>query len=232
MNLQKERFWAYWEWKHTDPDYLHTAINPKVLQAIDNLKIGNEDVVLDHGCGQGRITLILCSLSRSVFFNDISTIAVKNTAQKIKQQFPTTDINTFCGDVFDFKNFKPFDLVVSHRVLHTMRKAERKKCLEYFNENLKPDGHIVISVRSVACHKFMTSKSKKTYQNSDDSPFSFVRKKPFKFMHYFSNQSFMAELMESGFQVIEMSEFDEESGNHSNKKKPKLNSYLLAVCKK
>jgi len=232
MVLRKEKFIDYWESKHNNPKYQHGLLNPMIEGEIRQLNIKTDEFILDHGCGQGRISLILSEYTKNIIINDISISAINITQTKLTKIDTPIHPYSFCSDIYDVLLNEKLNYIVSHRVFHTMPEDQRLKCLDFFYKNLKQNGKLFLSAKSVSCPRLKLLRKNLDFVHLHDSENTFVRSEQFKFVHYFNINELIRDVESVGFKLIKALEFKEATGNKCRAGKTKLNHYILTISEK
>ena len=87
------------------------------MTVLNALNLQEEDVVLDIGCGTGRLSLEIAQRCRKVYGLDFSTESIAVLNKKINEK-GITNIKTFVGDVSELLPIKEkIDKIVSVQVI-------------------------------------------------------------------------------------------------------------------
>ncbi len=112
---------------------------------IEKLKITEEDVVLDFGCGTGEIALNLAQYCKKVICVDISHTMLNILKTKAEKQ-NISNIETHCGGFLSYKHEgKAVDKIVSKFALHHLPDFWKSIALLKMTDVLKTDGKIYYS---------------------------------------------------------------------------------------
>lgn len=112
------------------------------------LNAGNEDTVLDAGCGDGRLTFELSKKVKELYSVDFSEAAVRSVSNKIKEK-NIANINVFSQDLTEPlpEHFPFFDKALSVQVFQHIPTPELKqKALQNIFNKLKPGGRFILFV--------------------------------------------------------------------------------------
>jgi cyclopropane fatty-acyl-phospholipid synthase-like methyltransferase len=211
----------FWEDRYSSRFYYHEEICEELIKYINNLQVDNDSVILDFGCGAGRVcSFLLDTINSKVIGYDISKNAIKNVIENLENS-TNKRLTLFCGD-FNLFNLK-FDHLVCHRVLHTIDPANYEVLVDKINYGLKEKGTIFISARSVECQEASEIRNNVNYFSVGRN--SFKNKLTNKFIHFLEEEE-ITELFPKLF-VVEKGYFFEKSG-----KRKKDNKYIYFVFKK
>lgn len=199
--------------------------NQKILkQLVSNLKPG---LLLDNGCGDGRIKKFFEELGWTVFGTDIS----KNALLRASRLSPINLVHAFSESLPFKKDF--FKAQLSWRVLHSLPKYFRQKAIKEMYRVLKKGGFLYCSVQS-ASDKTTINRYREYGLELEYDPLTFVvnievaKKKVQRLKHFYYQDDLINELeSNTGFKVKDIFLYEEKSG-WSNKKQ----SYWVATAKK
>jgi len=108
---------------------------------LKNLNLSNNDIILDAGCGTGRITKEIAKKCKKVYGVDFSPLSIKELEEKHIE-----NIETFVSDLrktFD----QQFDKILSIQVIqHIPGSEQRLEVMRNFYKQLKPNGKCLVSV--------------------------------------------------------------------------------------
>jgi len=203
---------AFWESRHSSDGYQHEEMCEEISNYIEQLK--PKSVILDHGCGGGRVCKKMIEKGCFVCINDISESAIKNT-KELNKNMRKNIIYSHLGQISNWDGPLNFDGVVSHRVLHALKEKDRKITFDFFNKNCKS---IFISARNVNCNEKITMESTGCQKLENNSYY----KPGKKFIHFFTEEELKKELY--SFNIIESGIF-KEAGGRSKKE----NTYCYAI---
>lgn len=217
VHMDKKANVDYWERQFAttynigeiDPD------NRKILTSlVRNLPKG---LMLDNGCGNGRIKKLFEDLGWEVYGSDLSRNAIIK-ATKI------APVNLVCtpSENLPFRD-KLFDIQISWRVLHSIPKETREKVVREMGRVLKKHGLLFCSVQ--------TSKDDKTIKKYKEfgieiknDPNTFVvdmiveGKKVQRLKHFYSKEDIISELERNREFKVENVLLHEEKCGWSDKK--------------
>ena len=94
--------------------------------------------VLDVGCGEGRNSVFMAKLGSRVDAFDISAAGIEKARQIAEME--RVSIRFFVCDLADFVFEKPYDIILSHGVLHLPHKETRDSFIRRMQENTTPGG--------------------------------------------------------------------------------------------
>ncbi|XMB66614.1 class I SAM-dependent methyltransferase [Mycoplasmatota bacterium zrk1] len=139
---QSEKFWDNMASKYDQEEKKDELTYIKIIEKIKKyLKLS--DVVLDYGCGTGKISSEIAGSVKVIYANDISSkmldiAKTKTDGRKIK------NIEYAHSTIFDERYEKDsFDVILVFYVLHLIE--DTPKVIQRINELLKPGG-LFISV--------------------------------------------------------------------------------------
>ncbi|MGC4102093.1 class I SAM-dependent methyltransferase [Ferruginibacter sp.] len=227
-----KNFSNYWETKHRDAEYFHEELSPLVKEEIINLNLSASSCVLDHGCGQGRVSFFIAKFTNHIYLNDISSTAIKKTLATFKSEFSNINPVAFTGMLYEANFKKQFDLIISHRVLHCMTKEERIKTYKFYYDSLKKGGKILLSVKSINCKKYDQICTSKNYHLDNTEKGSFFSSNPFRFLQFFDIDLIANELHIQNLLITKHFEFFEKSGNKKSITSNLGNLYLFCLVAK
>jgi len=111
---------------------------------IKSAKIKPTDIVVDIGCGTGKLSLILASVAKKIIATDISSKMLK----KARKEAEKNDIHNIEFKKANCINLpikkSSIDVIVSNLVLHHLTDEEKLNALKEFYRVLKPKGKIII----------------------------------------------------------------------------------------
>ena len=110
-------------------------------------KLGNQQTILEVGCGNGRDAIFLASQGHLVTGLDRSGEAI----ELCKKLYSNESLEFFFGTITDIAkiNKKKYDLIYSRFVIHAMSLNEEIKTLNMSHKLLSKDGQLVIECRSI-----------------------------------------------------------------------------------
>ncbi len=164
--------------------------------------------ILDWGCGNGRLLLMLRDKKIHYFGVDQSRELLKIAKKKYADLIKTGQVKFFCT-AHKEKNFPGlfFDLVFMIASFHHLpdRRSRLKLLKKIFNE-MKAGAKLIITVWNLAS-SWTAEKMKKDWKKIDDSDFLIPWKNPAgqveaeRYYHLFSDSELRAILAEAGFSV-------------------------------
>ena len=107
---------------------------------LELLALKETDLVLEIGCGTGRLSLNVAPKVRSFTGIDIS----EKTIEKAKVHLPFENISLICTDFLEYSSTEKFDLVFSS--LTFMHIKEKYEAIMKISNLLNPNGRVVISL--------------------------------------------------------------------------------------
>lgn len=132
-----------------DPhDYTNNS-DPQCVTAYELInqfsnKIKPTDVIVDIGCGTGKISFELAKLAGKVYAFDLS----KDAINYAKDQYPSkTHANLFFfeANATEFTLPEKVDWVFSANTLHWLRPEEQLKAFACIKQALKPSGQVMVT---------------------------------------------------------------------------------------
>ncbi len=122
---------------------------------------GKPELVLDLGCGTGKMTLELARRGYDMTGVDYSPEMLNIAREEAEKE--GLDILWLCQNITDFELYGTVDVTVCclDTLNHLTKKTELNKCLSLVHNYLVPDGLFVFDVNGKA--KFETVYSDKTY---------------------------------------------------------------------
>ena len=153
---------------------------------------GSDDVILDAGCGEGRLAFALARLYRHVYAMDFSQASCERLMGTIQER-SIKNITVWCQDLRSPGQFFQTDAVVLAQVLqHFARESDRLTVLKNLRRCLKVGGKIVCTVfnHSRLCNKLRHMKT--DVDKTDGYPY----------YHYFEINELEDLLSRAGFDRI------------------------------
>lgn len=204
----------YWNNKHHLEHYSYTdiSISDVLLNYINSLN--NINTFLDHGCGHGRVSKIVCDKfpNIDITINDIIPIAIDKSKELLKRK----ELHTVIGKIHHISG--KYDCIISHRVIHSC--PNYKHIFGEISRLLDKEGSCFISVRSIDCIQ------KETHKEWFDSNTNTIYKpETGRFTKLFEVNEFQELLSNRGLNIIKSGNFTELSA-----KSKKNNQYLYAIC--
>lgn len=148
-----ERRRAHWEEVYKSKDYTqvlwHQSSPDLSLGLIERAGIGQEDEIIDVGCGAS----LLCDrLSEKGYRNltllDISSASLKIVKERLGSRAEAVEF--VCGDVTQFRSEKRFDLWHDRAVFHfLLNESERRDYFKALHQALKEGGIAILNTFSV-----------------------------------------------------------------------------------
>ncbi len=114
---------------------------------MDALNVQSEDIVLDAGCGTGRLAREIAKRCRKVYAIDFSAKSIDILNRKLREE-GIQNVETAVGDITKALPIQDqIDKVVSVQVVQKIpTEVQRYKALQNLSDHLKPGGLCVISV--------------------------------------------------------------------------------------
>lgn len=232
-DIQDASIKEYWKKKHTDENYQHFSISPIFQKYFSLLLENSSGYILDHGCGGGRLSLAIAMKRRKVALCDISSAAVNKSISLLqKNNLQDFIIWSHVGQIEEWNGLKKWGCVCSHRVLHAIPQKSRANTLHQLALGLQTSGKLLLTAKSVNCPRFNLLKSDRSFQSIEDDSQTFLRKEPYRYIHYFTEIELRRILESNNLSIIDYTEFDETTGNLLRGEDTALNKYWLFYCEK
>lgn len=228
-----DKFKNYWENKFISQNYRHPNPSTDFMNLLRSIISKSSTLVLDHGCGSGRISKELAARGISIGLNDISVNALKR-AIEIFEKYNLINMIAWkhVGSIEDWDGPVPINSFCSHRVLHTLPRHKRELAIQALSDYLRPGGKGLISAKSTGCKRFELLKIDNEFKMEIDSETTFIRLKPFRYIHYFTFPELENLLNKYKLKVIHSREFKEKTGNLQRSTETEINQYILVICEK
>ncbi len=151
---------------NSDIDYSSWAeFIKKIIEKNEKTK---SELVLDLGCGTGRMTLELARLGYDMTGVDISTEMLDLARDSAEKAGYKDKILLLCQDIRDFELYGTVDVTVSclDTLNHLTDTKSLMRCLSLVHNYLIPDGLFIFDVNGK--HKFENAYSDKSYVMEED----------------------------------------------------------------
>ncbi len=131
-------------------------------------KEGTPELVLDLGCGTGRMTLELAARGYDMTGVDISPEMLDAARDSAEKKEMADKILWLCQDMTEFELYGTVDVTVSclDCINHLASKADLEKCLALVHNYLIPDGLFIFDINGKA--KFENVYSDNSYVMEED----------------------------------------------------------------
>ena len=184
--------------------YYGNGIRPEFETFIKTLN-SQEYFALDLGCGEGRYSLYLSNLVKSVTSVDSSLVGINKLRTLVNKK--KQNIIAICDDVNASKfPIDKFDLVVMATLLDHLDKEEQQNLMIKVYNSLKIGGRVYANVFTTHDPGYEKTRKKSFQNNSKISETSSAIK------HYFEPSELKSLFMK--FDILEYSEFIEEDISH------------------
>lgn len=232
-NLQDSQLEDYWERKHTDENYRHFSFSPIFEKYFSLLLKESNGYVLDHGCGGGRISLAITKNGTKVALCDISPTAIKKAISLIQNNdLQDLIVWSHIGQIHTWNGQVDWGGVCSHRVLHAIPMKSRMSTIKKLTNGLRESGKLLVTAKSINCKRFSLLKNDPEFQSVESDGQTYLRKDPFRYVHYFTELELTKILENNDLQILHHTEFDERTGNLLRSEETILNRYWLFYCEK
>ncbi|HYZ80807.1 MAG TPA: methyltransferase domain-containing protein, partial [Solirubrobacteraceae bacterium] len=126
------------DWDATTYDRVSGPQQRWAAEQLDRLHLGGDEVVLDAGCGSGRITLeLIRRLPRGrVFAVDAAPSMVRHTQEAVGDR-----ATALCQDLSELELPEPVDVVFSNATFHWI--GDHDALFSALHRNMKPGGRLV-----------------------------------------------------------------------------------------
>jgi trans-aconitate methyltransferase len=130
-----------YDWDAKTYDSISDTIQSWGLKILEYRNWKGNEIVLDAGCGSGKLTKILSIKVPfgKVFAVDSDLSMITLAKQNLKK---TTNIQFIRNDISEIKLADNVDVIFSNAVLHWI--IDHKKVFERFWQILKPNGQLLI----------------------------------------------------------------------------------------
>lgn len=180
------------KWNAVLYDNKHEFVSKYGKVLIDLVNTSKDQVILDLGCGTGKLSVELAKNGAKVIGIDMS----KDMLEKAKLNYPTIEFNFADATELNYENY--FDTVFSNAVLHWIK--DHRKLLKSVYKALKTKGKLICEFGADRCAYHIQSAFKEVYENlgyTYISPFS-----------YKNSEEYRKLLVEIGFKVEKVIDFD------------------------
>ena len=126
------------DWDAGTYDRISTPQRRWAAEQLDRLELGGDEVVLDAGCGSGKITLKLAELvpDGRVYAVDAAPSMVQYTREALGDR-----ATVFCQDLVELELPEPVDVVFSNATFHWI--PDHDALFAALHRNLRPGGRLV-----------------------------------------------------------------------------------------
>lgn len=134
----------FWEKTYSDLSVATFGKKPTndIFEVSSLLKRGM--TVLDIGCGEGRNSIYLAGLGLNVDAFDMSEAGIFKL-KKIAEE-NNIKVNAWVQDLTTFEFCQPYDLIISHGVLHLVEKHDWQKIINDIKDNTNQGGLNIIGI--------------------------------------------------------------------------------------
>lgn len=154
INIQKKND----EWDPRDIDHSKEVFNARLIKCTTNLGVQHAIKIIkrsgidyEHlkiaevGCGTGTFSLLFALLGASVTLIDNNEKVIKNTKKIYELYECKADfLKVNCLEPAEGGLKEQFDIVVSGGLAEHFQGADRKKCIDFHKQLVKPDGFIYV----------------------------------------------------------------------------------------
>ena len=145
--------------------------------------------ILDLGCGSGQLTFKINELAKEVIGIDKSAEMIADA----KSKFP--NIKFQVEDAGNFSFDEKFDSIFSNATLHWIK--DYKSAVKCMNENLKPDGKIVVEFGGKGNVQTIVQELRNSLRHRD-----YIKQSDLNLWYFPSIGEYSTELEAAGFRVL------------------------------
>jgi len=130
-----------YDWDASTYDNISDVIESWGLDLIERLKLKGNEIVLDAGCGSGRLTKIISTKlpKGKVFAVDLDSSMIKLANERVRK---ISNVKFIQSNICDIELQDKIDVVFSNAVLHWI--SNHRKVFGHFWQILKPNGQLSI----------------------------------------------------------------------------------------
>jgi len=166
--------------------------------------------VLDHGCGDGRVSLFLSEYASELYIVDSVPSRVDETARLVRAFGRGKTLRgLFAGSVNDWNCDVQFDGIVSHRVLHLMGFQDRSLAYSFFKRHLNPGGRMFVSVKADEDSRIERMRHHHNWLDVGNGEFR--RLTGDRYLKFFEASEICRELTDTRFKVTNLFPFSEKA---------------------
>ncbi|KPU45595.1 trans-aconitate 2-methyltransferase [Oxobacter pfennigii] len=180
------------KWDSALYDDKHDFVSKYGQALIDSVNTAKGQVILDLGCGTGKLTVELAKNGAQVIGIDMSEEMIR----KAKTNYPY--LNFHIEDATELKYENCFDTIFSNAVLHWIK--DQKKLLSSIYKALKKGGKLICEFGAKGCAYNVQKVFSEEYE-----ALGYTYTNPFFFP---PNQEFEKLLIQAGFKIERIIDFD------------------------
>ena len=130
-----------YDWDALTYDNISDVIESWGLDLIERLNLKGNEIVLDAGCGSGRLTKIISTKlpKGKVFAVDLDSSMIKLANERLGK---ISNVKFIQSNICDIELQDKIDVIFSNAVLHWI--SNHRKVFEHFWQILKPNGQLSI----------------------------------------------------------------------------------------
>ncbi len=143
MNLEK-KIKPYFEKEYAKTKGSYWTLKPGERLIYFEKLLKRKSKVLDLGCGTGRLALYLSSKGHKVTAMDIAETGISKLNKYAKKS--KLSINTFVGDLEDYKITEDYDVICALFSIHFLPKMKVYKLIKNMQEKTRKNGYNFVGV--------------------------------------------------------------------------------------
>ncbi len=126
------------DWDAATYDRISAPQQAWAREQLGRLQLRGDEIVLDAGCGSGKVTALLVDLvpEGRVYAVDVAPSMVEHTRSALGG-----GVTAYCQDLTELKLPEPVDAIFSNATFHWI--SDHGKLFQRLFETLKPDGRLV-----------------------------------------------------------------------------------------
>jgi len=130
-----------YDWDASTYDNISNVIESWGLDLIERLNLKGNEIVLDAGCGSGRLTKIISTKlpKGKVFSVDLDSSMIKLANERLGK---ISNVKFIQSNICDIELQDKIDVIFSNAVLHWI--SNHRKVFRHFWQILKPNGQLSI----------------------------------------------------------------------------------------
>ena len=213
-----------WDRRHQSTRRHHPPVMEPLVEELERC-LTPRGLVLDHGCGAGRLSARLAALGQKLVLNDISREALRRARARLELlHLADQVVGIWERNVDEFPGDSVFDSLVSHRVVSTLTHGACDRTVGGFSRLLKTGGRGLISVRSIYCPGVERYRRKPRFIETHDH--TFERRRPRRVMRFFDEGELDAHLEAAGL-IVDGCRLHEESSSKISEDSPRQDNVYV-----